>query len=139
MMHTIYYADEVRSIADADRGASVEVKQGELDLAKRLIGELTHEKFDPAKYHDNYRERVIEAANRKVEGQEITEAAPEVRKAQVIDLMSALKASLEKRGAKVPASESEEKTEGEKQSRRTKSPARPTATAREKRSAASKR
>lgn len=139
MMHTIYYADEVRSIADADRGASVEVKQGELDLAKRLIGELTHEKFDPAKYHDNYRERVIEAANRKVEGQEITEAAPEVRKAQVIDLMSALKASLEKRGAKVPASESEEKTEGEKQSRRTKSPARPSATAREKRSAASKR
>ncbi|HEY2663602.1 MAG TPA: Ku protein [Candidatus Binataceae bacterium] len=139
MMHTIYYADELRRISDVDRAASVEVKQTELDLAKRLIDELTHENFDPVKYHDNYRERVIEAANRKVAGREVTEAAPEAKKAQVIDLMSALKASLEKRGAKHGASEAEEKSEGEKPATRTKSGARSTVTGREKRSATAKR
>ena len=67
-------------------------------MAKRLIDDLTQKKFDPAKYHDNYRERVIEAAQRKLEGQEVTEAPTEERKGKVIDLMAALKASLEKRG-----------------------------------------
>lgn len=139
MMHTIYYADELRRIGDVDRAASVEVKPSELDLAKRLIDELTHENFDPTKYQDNYRERVLEAANRKVAGREVTEATPEVKKAQVIDLMSALKASLEKRGAKQGAPESDQKSEGEKPSIRAKSGARTSVAAREKRSATSKR
>jgi len=139
MMHTIYYADELRRISDEDRAASVEVKQNELELAKRLIDELTHENFDATKYHDTYRERVMEAADRKVAGREVTEAAPEAKKAQVIDLMSALKASLEKRGAKPGASEAEDKTEREKPATRTKSPSRTAVNAREKRSAAAKR
>jgi DNA end-binding protein Ku len=99
MLHTMYYADEIRSVDEVDRGLNVETKAAELDLAKRLIEDLTAKKFDPAKYHDNYRERVIEAAHRKLDGQEVTEAAPEERRGQVIDLMAALKASLEKRGA----------------------------------------
>ncbi len=99
MMHTMYYADEIRSETDIDQGTNVEAKPAELDLAKRLIEDLTQKKFEPEKYHDNYRERVIEAAQRKLEGQEVTEAPVEERKGQVIDLMAALKASLEKRGA----------------------------------------
>jgi DNA end-binding protein Ku len=99
MLHTMYYADEIRSVEDVDRGLNVEAKPAELDLAKRLIADLTNKKFDPEKYHDNYRERVLEAAHRKQEGQEVTEAPPEERKGKVIDLMAALKASLEKRGA----------------------------------------
>jgi DNA end-binding protein Ku len=98
MLHTMYYADEIRSVDEVDRGLNAEAKPAELDLAKRLIADLTEKKFDPAKYHDNYRERVIEAAQRKQEGQQVTEAAPEERRGQVIDLMAALKASLEKRG-----------------------------------------
>jgi DNA end-binding protein Ku len=99
MLHTMYYADEIRSVEEVDRGLNVEAKTAELDLAKRLIADLTQKKFDPEKYHDNYRERVLEAAHRKQEGQEVTEAPPEERKGKVIDLMAALKASLEKRGA----------------------------------------
>jgi DNA end-binding protein Ku len=112
MMHTMYYADEIRSISEIDQGINAEAKPAELDLAKRLIEDLTHKKFEPDKYHDNYRERVTEAAQRKLEGQEVTETPVEERKGQVIDLMAALKASLEKRGAaakeKKPAAEEEE-------------------------------
>ncbi len=98
MMHSMYYADEIRPVEEIDRGLNVEAKPAELDLAKRLIADLTQKKFDPTKYHDHYRERVMEAAQRKLEGQEVTEAPVEERKGKVIDLMAALKASLEKRG-----------------------------------------
>ncbi|HJU11690.1 MAG TPA: hypothetical protein VJ728_12475 [Candidatus Binataceae bacterium] len=102
MLHTVYYSDEVRSAEDVDQAENEPVKEAELTLAKRLIDELTGKEFEPAKYHDNYRERVLEVAQKKVAGQEVTEAAPEQRRGQVIDLMSALKASLEKRGATMP-------------------------------------
>lgn len=105
MLHTVYYADEVRSAADIDRGQNEGVKPAELTLAKRLIDDLTAKKFEPEKYHDSYRERVREAARQKLEGQEVTEAPSEPRHAQVIDLMAALKASLEKRGKTAPAEE----------------------------------
>jgi DNA end-binding protein Ku len=111
MLHTMYYADEIRPVDEVDRGLNVETKAAELDLAKRLIEDLTGKKFDPAKYHDNYRERVIEAAQRKLDGQEVTEAAPEERRGQVIDLMAALKASLEKRGKTAETAPEEERKE----------------------------
>jgi DNA end-binding protein Ku len=99
MLHTMYYADEVRSGEDVDRGTNEAVKQTELTLAQRLIDELTQKKFDPSKYHDAFRERVLEMAEKKVAGQQVTEAPAEPRRGgQVIDLMAALKASLEKRG-----------------------------------------
>jgi len=105
MMHTMYYADEIRSVEDVDRGLNAETKPAELDLAKRLITDLTQNKFDLSKYHDNYRERVLEAAQRKLEGQEVTEAPTEARSGKVIDLMAALKASLEKRGVSIEEAE----------------------------------
>ncbi len=99
MLHTMYYGDEIVAATELDRGQNAKTNERELELAKRLIDDLTAKKFDPSKYHDNYRERVLEAAQQKVQGQEaISAAAPEERKAKVIDLMSALKASLEKRG-----------------------------------------
>jgi non-homologous end joining protein Ku len=64
---------------------------------------LTEKKFDIDKYKDGYRERVIEAATQKASGQEITEPPPEVQRGKVIDLMSALKESLKKRGVEVKA------------------------------------
>ncbi len=109
MLHTMYYADEVRPTEEVDHAPAEPVKDAELMLARRLIDELTQKKFDPAKYHDTYRERVVEAAQQKVAGQQVTEAPAEPRRGQVIDLMAALKASLEKREAAAEAKETAER------------------------------
>lgn len=102
MLHTVYYSDEVRPAEDVDQADNEPVREAELTLAKRLIDELTGKEFDPSKYHDHYRERVLEVAKQKIAGQQVTEAPTEPRRGQVIDLMSALKASLEKRSAPMP-------------------------------------
>jgi DNA end-binding protein Ku len=103
MLHTMYFADEVRDFGEIDKGEGAKIKEGELELAGRLIEELTHEQFDPSKYQDDYRLRVLDRVNAKVEGQEITAVAPDVQRAQVIDLMDALKQSLAKRAADAAA------------------------------------
>lgn len=108
MMHTMYYQDEMVSAADVDRGQNAKTSEKELELAQRLIDDLTEKKFDPSKYHDEFRERVQEAAQRKVAGEEAVTAAPtEAGRGKVIDLMGALKASLEKRGAVAKAEPAE--------------------------------
>jgi DNA end-binding protein Ku len=113
MLHTLYYADEVKAADDFDRSTTESVKDTELTLAKRLIDDLTQKKFDPSQYHDTYRERVIEAAQQKVAGEEVTAAPKAPQRGQVIDLMAALKASLEKHGTpgKYAASETENEQE----------------------------
>src|SRR5215813_9815782 len=93
MLHTMYFADEVRDFGEIGKGESTPLKEGEMGLATRLIEDLSHEE-----YHDEYRQRVLDLVNSKVEGKEITAATPEVHRAQVIDLMDALKQSLAKRG-----------------------------------------
>ncbi|MGH7845994.1 MAG: Ku protein [Candidatus Binatia bacterium] len=99
MLHTMYYADEVRDFGEIDKAESVRVREGELDLAVRLIQELSSAGFKPEKYQDEYRAKVLGAVNLKVEGKEVTLAAPQVQRGQVIDLMEALKQSLERRVA----------------------------------------
>ncbi len=108
MLHTMYYNDEIRSFGEIDHGANASVKESELGLAQRLLDDLTQKKFNPSEFKDNYRERVIEAAEQKLAGHELTEPAPEVRQGKVIDLMSALKESLKKRGVAVNADRGEE-------------------------------
>ena len=117
-MHTIYYADEVRSIDEIDRATNEAAKESELALAERLIGELTSKKIDLSKYHDTFREKVEEAAQQKIAGQQVTEAHEEPRRGQVIDLMAALKASLEKRGAPPEERVAERAAESRRRSRR---------------------
>jgi len=97
MLHTMYFADEVRDFGEIEKGKSVKLRDGELQLAERLIDELSHPEFKPEQYQDDYRNRVLEMVNSKVEGKEITTQAPEAQRAQVIDLMDALKQSLAKR------------------------------------------
>jgi len=105
MLHTMYFADEVRDFGEVDKGASAAIKAGELDLAKRLIEELSGPEFKPEKYQDEYRQRVLSAVESKVEGKEVTAIGPQVQRTQVIDLMDALKQSLEKRGPKAGQAE----------------------------------
>jgi len=99
MLHTMYFADEIRDFGEVDKGDEAKVKPGELELAERLVGELTSEKFRPEQYSDEYRTRVLQVVESKVEGREVTSLAPQAQRAQVIDLMDALKQSLGKRGS----------------------------------------
>jgi DNA end-binding protein Ku len=118
MLHTMYFADEVRDFGEIDKGASAPIKAGELDLARRLIDELSNTAFNPEQYHDDYRDRVLSAAESKIEGKQITSLGPQVQRTQVIDLMDALKQSLEKKitgeeAAKKPAKAKRAKPEPE--------------------------
>jgi DNA end-binding protein Ku len=110
MLHTMYFADEVRDFGEIGKGESASVKDNELGLAERLIEDLAHEEFKPDQYQDEYRQRVLDLVNSKVEGKEVTTVTPEVHRAQVIDLMDALKQSLAKRAgsrAETPARKAE--------------------------------
>jgi DNA end-binding protein Ku len=93
ILHQLYYANEVRSFEEIDTGAKFSFSDAEYDLAKKLIGQLTSEKFEPERFKDDYEERVRAAVEQKVAGQEIT-VAPEAPRAQIIDLFEALKRSI---------------------------------------------
>ncbi|GAB3388754.1 non-homologous end joining protein Ku [Lysobacter fragariae] len=102
VMQQLLYANEVRAISEIDIPRT-EVKAAELKLAQQLIDSQSSSTFDPSAYKDDVAERIEAAVQKKVEGHQITLAeAPERGGAQIIDLMEALRASLEKKGA-VPA------------------------------------
>lgn len=94
MLHTMYFADEVRSFDEIAKGEAAKIGSAETKLALRLVDELSVQEFDAEKYEDQYRQRVMELVNTKAEGKDITVAAPQAKRAQVIDLMAALKESL---------------------------------------------
>jgi len=94
VMQQLRYSEEVRPMNDVPLPEKVEVKDAELKLALQLIEQCVSKTFDPGKYTDSVKERVMGLIQKKVEGQEITLAPSEAPQAQVIDLMEALKASL---------------------------------------------
>jgi DNA end-binding protein Ku len=75
-------------------GAAAEVKASELHLAVQLIAQGATEEFHPEAYEDSQRRKLRELIDRKVRGEEIAVAPEEAPKGEIIDLMSALKASL---------------------------------------------
>jgi DNA end-binding protein Ku len=113
ILHTMYFADEVRDFGEIDKGASTKVRDNELNLALQLVEGLASQEFDPTKYADTYRQRVLDLVQKKVEGQEVTVSAPPPPRAQVIDLMEALKQSLARRQA-APAAQPAAAPAGEK-------------------------
>src|SRR6266700_378476 len=96
VMQQLLYAGEVRSMKDLEI-PKTEVKDAELKLAKLLIEQQASDKFDPSAYTDTVATRIEAAVQKKVEGQEITLAEAPEGGAQIIDLMEALRASLEKK------------------------------------------
>jgi DNA end-binding protein Ku len=91
LSHTMYFADEIRQVEEFRTDTSL-VKDKELDMAKMLISTLEAD-FEPAKYHDAYRENLTKMIEDKIEGKKVVETpAPHV--APVIDIMEALKKSL---------------------------------------------
>lgn len=58
MLHTMHYADEIRSAKEIDRGVNSSVGASELKLAGRLVNDLSKDEFEPDEFHDRYREKV---------------------------------------------------------------------------------
>ena len=92
-LHELFYADEVRSFDDVEHAGAFQFKPIELELANKLIEQLSVDAFDATKFSDSYRDRVEAAVQSKIEGQEVT-TAPEAPRAQIVDLLEALKRSL---------------------------------------------
>jgi len=92
VLETLYYPDEIR-VQKGVELPEVSVSERELDMAFALI-DLLLEPFDPEKYQDLYRAALMEMIEAKLQGQELVEA-PAAPAAKVVDLMAALKASVE--------------------------------------------
>ena len=101
LMQQLRYTDEIRAFEDLDLGDTA-VDEAELALAVQLVEQIASEDFTPGEYHDGVREQMLAAIEQKVAGQEMTFAPKEEPKAQVIDLMDALKASLGEREDAAP-------------------------------------
>jgi DNA end-binding protein Ku len=97
VMEQLHYPAELKPAAEVPH-PDTPVKDAELALARQLIEQSSTDEFRPENYRDTVRERVLEAIQSKVEGQEITadQAPPETK---IIDLMDALKASLARKGS----------------------------------------
>ncbi len=97
-MQQLYFASDVRPTSELEVPRH-EVKPAELKLARQLIEQQSADQYDPGAYTDELRARIEAQIQKKVEGQQISiseAATPEVGGGKVIDLMDALRASLEK-------------------------------------------
>jgi DNA end-binding protein Ku len=100
-MHQLHFKAEVRTMKELGIEAGT-VTVPELKLANQLIDQLAAKKFDPNEYQDEHRARVEAAIQRKIDGKEVSlaEAPEQPGGSNVVDLMEALKASLDARGSK---------------------------------------
>lgn len=103
VLHTMYYADEVRDFEAIDK-EDAQVREKEVGMAERLINELWEKKFNPLQYHDEYRERLLDRIKAKSHGKTIvSEEKEEEKGGEVVDIMEALRRSLEGGGRRAPA------------------------------------
>jgi DNA end-binding protein Ku len=93
LLHRLYFADEVHNAAEIAQGAEPKIRDQERTLAERLISELSEAEFQPEKYEDEYRTRLLKAIEQKVAGKEIQRVEVEARP-PTTDLVATLKASL---------------------------------------------
>jgi DNA end-binding protein Ku len=97
VLNTMHWPDEIREFALEDVGIDEvpEPREAEVNMALSLIENYSGT-FDPEVYIDTYRQRVMDAVQAKVDGEEIAVVEEEGERASVVDLMAALKASVEK-------------------------------------------
>lgn len=103
VLQQLLYADEVRSLKELNV-EHAEVSKPELALAMQLIDQIARDSYDPGEFKDEEKQRVLQAIDRKIEGQQVVTSVRSEAPAsgQVIDLMEALRASIGK-GGKAPA------------------------------------
>lgn len=104
VLQQLLYADEVRSLKDLNV-EKVAVSPAELQLALQLIDQISEDTYDPTKYEDEEKKRVLAAIEEKIQGKQVVASAhnEEPQGGQIIDLMDALKASLGKKPKAAPA------------------------------------
>ncbi|MFA7248797.1 MAG: Ku protein [Dehalococcoidia bacterium] len=93
MLETLFYPDEVRPFEGIDV-SGVQLAEQELQMAFALV-DMLHEPFDPTKYHDEYRDALMSMISTKLEGGEVVAGEEQAPAAQTVDLMAALRASIE--------------------------------------------
>ena len=109
-MHQLHFKAEVRDLKDLGVEPA-QVSEPELKLAQQLIDHLAAKRFDPNEYQDEFKSRVEAAIQKKVEGKQISlaEAPTQSGGSNVIDLMEALRASIDARGSKTASALKERK------------------------------
>ena len=108
VMEQLHYPDELRSFAEVPIEDAV-VKPAELKLATQLVEQAASEEFRPGEYKDEVRERMMALIQRKIEGEDITQAPTAEPEHKIIDIMAALKASLAAGNTRKPAHPAEKK------------------------------
>lgn len=121
VMVQLRHQEELRSFEEVDI-PEADIKQEELDLAIQLVNQVSSEEFDASKYRDEVRDHMLEVIDQKVNGQEIVVVPEERPEAKIIDIMEALKASLETKETKADGkrAKSAPKKEAKKKSTRKK-------------------
>ncbi|MEV6755072.1 Ku protein [Streptomyces sp. NPDC051214] len=105
-LHTLHWADEIRDPREEIDGLpqKTKVTDRELKMARQLVDTL-HIDWNPDDFHDTYQERVTALIDAKRKGEEVEKAEPPAKSTNVVDLMDALKASVDR--AKKPAASSD--------------------------------
>ena len=93
VLETMFWPDEIRETEFDILSKDVTIRPQEVEMARSLIDNLTQE-FHPEEFKDDYREALLGIVEKKVAGEEI-EVIPEAEPTKVVDLMEALKASVE--------------------------------------------
>ena len=112
VLETMHWPDEIREPDFEELGKKIDVRDAEVKMARQLVQQLSDD-FKPEEFQDEYRIALEKLVEQKVEGQEITVAeVPQEEPTKVVDLMEALKASVEaaKKNKKTTASSSKKKT-----------------------------
>ncbi|MGQ0670881.1 MAG: non-homologous end joining protein Ku [Actinomycetota bacterium] len=108
VLETMYWPDEVRDAEFEGLDQDAKVREQEVEMARTLIENLT-DPWDPGQYTDAYREALLQLVEKKIAGEEI-EVIEEAPTAKVVDLMEALKASVEAAKQKEPAAAGKKKS-----------------------------
>jgi DNA end-binding protein Ku len=95
-VETMRYADEVVPVHDLVPETDTKLSEKEKTMARQLVESLAAEAFEPEKYHDQYREQLLDLIKRKESGAEITAEPHTEPPAKVLDLVAALEASIAK-------------------------------------------
>ncbi len=128
VLETMIWPDEVREASFAFLDDDVQVRPQEQAMAESLVASMAGD-FEPEQYHDDYREALQQVIDAKIEGREVVETAPAAPDTgQVVDLMAALRASVEAakrtRGEAAPAKKAPAKKAPAKKVAAKKAPAR---------------
>jgi DNA end-binding protein Ku len=103
LLHTMFYTNGIRDFNQVRKGETARVSEEENRLALGLIDQLASEEFAPDTYRDEHRERVLAFLQEKGKGQLITPPSPAApARGQVIDIMEALKQSMQEARLKKP-------------------------------------